>query len=675
MKFIKDNKAVFWVILFCFILTIGINAAITATFQKGSIGVGDLAWWDGTGTRTTDRTTSEGYTLTMRRFETVGVNLSAAYGGSVNHNSTTIQSALTATGSSQKAIFWLAPVTWSITDDITITSNITLAIPPGATLDVTAGKTITIQGPLFTDGLYQVAVDGTLGGEIAFTSNKVIAWMYPEFFGAAGDNSTDDETEINLALFTGLNVRLTSRTGYRVDDELHFGATAGQLIVGNSDQITLISVDSSYDNTEDGVIQWGASGQGVKNIRILFTRDDETAYSAALDLNAKTFAKVQNVRIEKAYDGIDATGDVYGLLIDGLEISSFNFGIETNGANGDVRLRNLYFSPNVGTLDASQITQMDADNCYGIKMTGATKGFSISGHFDIGTGIWMAAGASYGSVSDTTFVNENGILVAAGNISIGTSTFLVNGTDEQAIEATGGTVSIGGGTQFFITAALSDPAIDISGGADLILTGSYLSGAANNFIMVYGTGAGTILNLSGNTFNQTDAAHAAAVINAVSSAELYAVGNNINTTTNDNDFIATDTAATGHVITNNRAPGWDIDVAALTNNAVLFGNIVEVGGPDIDQNRLLGKFNIKYFEGTLAGDGTATITHGLTTPANDAIILRGLYRSAANTAGVMDSGELTIDGTNINVAGTAGALDTAKYRIIVIYSSQNTDWS
>lgn len=142
-------------LILCFLLFIAIGTAIGVTITKGLIGKQDLSLWNGTSTKTFTRTNEDSYTLTLNQFDWVGVDVLQKFGGGVSRTKTTIDSALTTVGASNDVALWFSPGTWTITDDLTITSNVTMEVPAGATFSITAGKTLTIQGPIRA-GAYQI---------------------------------------------------------------------------------------------------------------------------------------------------------------------------------------------------------------------------------------------------------------------------------------------------------------------------------------------------------------------------------------------------------------------------------------------------------------------------------------------------------------------------------------
>jgi len=124
---------------------------MATTIIKSLVGIEDVAKWDGTSTKTYTRKSVAGGTLTMNKVMWPGVDVYATQGTA---DDTAISTAIAACGSDSVRV-WLSPRTWAISDDLTIPSNILLAVPPGALLQVAAGKILTIQGPIDA-GAYQI---------------------------------------------------------------------------------------------------------------------------------------------------------------------------------------------------------------------------------------------------------------------------------------------------------------------------------------------------------------------------------------------------------------------------------------------------------------------------------------------------------------------------------------
>ncbi len=111
----------------------------------------------------------------------------------------TLDTVKASVGTTNKVTVVLIPGTWTIDDDLTITSNISLKVQPGALLAISTTKTLTINGP-FDAGLYQVfSCKGT--GKVTF-GNGSIESVNPQWFGlsesgAAAANTTALQNAIN----------------------------------------------------------------------------------------------------------------------------------------------------------------------------------------------------------------------------------------------------------------------------------------------------------------------------------------------------------------------------------------------------------------------------------------------------------------------------------------------
>ncbi len=146
---------------------------------------------------------------------------------------TTIQDALTVIGSNQ-AILRVPAGPHSISGNLIVPSNVTLRVERRATLAIPQGVTLTINGGLDA-GFYQIfSCIGT--GKVVFGTG--IKEIYPQWWGAAVDASTDDSVPVQAAMtacpagssviFTGI-----SGVGYSGWTGLVLTSKSGVTLKGN----------------------------------------------------------------------------------------------------------------------------------------------------------------------------------------------------------------------------------------------------------------------------------------------------------------------------------------------------------------------------------------------------------------------------------------------------------
>lgn len=102
--------------------------------------------------------------------------------------------AITAIGSNTRTLVIASSST--VTTSVTSPSNVTLWFVGTGQLSVNSGQTLTIAGAIIAPLRQIFAGDGTVAGAVDHPNNTV----YPEWFGALGDDLTNDTAKINAAI-------------------------------------------------------------------------------------------------------------------------------------------------------------------------------------------------------------------------------------------------------------------------------------------------------------------------------------------------------------------------------------------------------------------------------------------------------------------------------------------
>ena len=100
--------------------------------------------------------------------------------------------AIDAIGASDKTL--IIPDEQAVSDDKTVPANVTLKFMQGGSLNISAAKTVTINGHIEA-GLYQI-FEGA--GTVVFGVGSVKE-VYPQWWGAIGDNTADDTISLQAA--------------------------------------------------------------------------------------------------------------------------------------------------------------------------------------------------------------------------------------------------------------------------------------------------------------------------------------------------------------------------------------------------------------------------------------------------------------------------------------------
>jgi len=301
---------------------------------------------------------------------------------------------------------------WSLTSNLEIPSNVTIKIENGAILSIADGVTLTINGFLDAE-LYQIFDDNNTNLDGISFGDGSVKEVYPEWWGAVGDGTTDDTDALKAAILAA------------GDNRVYFTASCHLV----SDAITINgSIQNPYLHSCSGTwIKRSTSGQ-------IFHLKDESGGSET---------KMTHVVIDGLkFDGVDSSTDITAVYMENsfrplvkncyfknlknaiyaekaswphIENNTFNicthaFAAPLTGSDSDIRIGDLVFINNTfwhgtdGSV-AIQAAYIDGLNCQGNIFAGASfsmgerrtdKHIYITAHLHlariIGNAFWCTGG-------------------------------------------------------------------------------------------------------------------------------------------------------------------------------------------------------------------------------------------------------------------------------------------
>jgi len=189
----------------------------------------------------------------------------------------TLSAAIAAIGTAQKAL--LVPNTQNITASLTVPSNVTLKFMQGGMLNVPAGVTVTINGPVEA-GLYRIFTLNGTGASVLFGTltydtfgtsvsfNQLVGSnvkeAYPQWFGAVGDGVADDTAAIQ-------NLINAATAQYWTNNQMNFYVEQKQvpLVFPKGIYLVTATLDLSFRNDLKIInaggarIKWGGANDGT----------------------------------------------------------------------------------------------------------------------------------------------------------------------------------------------------------------------------------------------------------------------------------------------------------------------------------------------------------------------------------------------------------------------------
>lgn len=451
-------------------------------------------------------------------------------------------------------------------------------------------------------------------------------------FGADASGAVDSTAAFNAALTASNDVFVPPGT-YVLGNAVTI--KSGQRLRGAGRRKAILRMPSTFNGAALGclVFNGGEPGPEVEGLCIIQDQPDSvtpTVYPPAIYAEATPRFAIRHCRIACVYNGIDMKGDAGGAVIDDLELSSLNIGIDIDGALDVVRINNLHYwvfgGAGSGTLTANQTTAMLA--AYGIK-TGRCDGLQVVNALLYGSlnaffAYTSSNGSTFGVISASDFDSSGGPVVSGGNLYVSACTVSLNRTGGTWANLSGGVVQFQGCN--FVAGANVPSAngyVLLSGGAATFINCLFGTAAIDHTTIYASAGqlvvAGCVFGISVSTF-------ANPVIWCTGAVRGAITGNSVNPCVSGN-WLRVDTD-TGLIAIGNIAPSWSVKLPTGTApKTIVVGN---GGGSAANADDYVGYFSsdattiVKLPSGwtvSRLGAGNYSVTHNLgVTAVTDLVI-------------------------------------------------------
>lgn len=254
---------------------------------------------------------------------------------------------------------------------VTVPNNIRLLFSDNGYINFSSGQSLTIGGDLQA-GLVKIFNYADSTCQITFTYKVKI---HPEWWGALGDNSTDDTASFQYMfkspseLWNGNHVELTTGKRYKISDQLELWSSSFAhsqwSIHGHGAQIRVTSLSAGKS-----IFQIGNSTNGDYRVHellidglILYGAVNGVSNTAGIRINNGSFGKITNCSIAGFYNGIEADGyGGNGWIFDNVNVSGCGVACVNLGPNLNMSLGSF-----------------NTWSWFGGKVQGAPYGFNVMG--------------------------------------------------------------------------------------------------------------------------------------------------------------------------------------------------------------------------------------------------------------------------------------------------------
>lgn len=303
------------------------------------------------------------------------------------------------------------------------------------------------------DGLQNISIpDAGTGtyvpGFTGAVASRLVADKLREFvsvldFGADDTGVADSTTAFNDAFAVCANVYVPPGT-YTILDAVNVPKSGR--IWGVRHSVT-INMGSTFNASALGgfVFTHGEPGPELRGITFTQVQPDSTTptvYPPCVYAQATPRFKISECRFQCVYDAIDMKGNSGGAVIDDVELSPLNIGIDIDGSLDSIKASRLHLWP--FGLTTNQRTAYTA--AYGIKVARADD-FKLSNSilFAMPNALYAYSstnGDVLGSVTGCDFDSAGGLTLVAGKLMVSDSLFTLSTYTSTQINQQGGILNV-----------------------------------------------------------------------------------------------------------------------------------------------------------------------------------------------------------------------------------------
>ena len=443
------------------------------------------------------------------------------------------------------------------------------------------GITGTISGNISSANVTYVA---PYTGSVSRTANsKFSDTVSVKDFGAVGNGIADDRAAIQAAIDTQKRVYFPEGT-YRVGSAIGC-YYQGQILYGDGRNRSVILADNinySFNLSDTAVLVFtaGEPGPSLRDMGIKFvqpvtsSRASLVAYPPAIYAQNVPRFQILNCRITNGMTGIDMRLNSGGAIIDGLEMSCYNYGIRIDGSLDTVRILNLQYWPFdiVGTANESIF--FDSTN-RGV-VSGRCDDLKINGCLFINGGIQVelqttASGTTFGAITDTDFDNTASFNQTGGFMTIMGCYFTIGNGAYNPITLSGDGILRVNSCEFSASVAVTNAFVQESGGSSYLQIDNCTfrnSAIGGGFIT---QNAGTAI-VNGCQFVVPPNLAFLNPLVGVAGGRMSFVNNRCSDKGTGASNLITVVSNNWHVITNNAAVGWSYSYPGTQTQMVIANN-------------------------------------------------------------------------------------------------------